>query len=197
MTKEITNDFEHSAIMDIFQEVYDIMATYDDELSKTEKRVLAEAMVLMERKEPKRQILGQLMVRLEHFNRSENDGAIKGGLHPAVQALLVDLHLLDQIKMNAIVPGVESSRVFRWRDAIEGSKMTADEIFVGGGFLKLNSEEKEKTMDDAFMKSKSELVKKNLGKPWEQGCTTVIWIFIAVIVGILLLGYALSKVVNG
>ena len=62
------------------------------------KNVLADALVLNERKEPVLQILGQLYMRLEFWNRPADDEILKGGMKAPVKALYEELKV-DKISL--------------------------------------------------------------------------------------------------
>ncbi|MDN6034269.1 MAG: hypothetical protein L0I70_07385, partial [Lactococcus lactis] len=72
-----------------FLQIYEILREDEQnkKLSIKEKNVLADALVLNERKEPVLQILGQLYMRLEFWNRPADDEILKGGMKAPVRTL--------------------------------------------------------------------------------------------------------------
>lgn len=174
-------------------EIYEILREdlQKKELSKKEKNVLADAIVLDERNEPILQILGQLYMRLEFWDRPANDVIIKGGMKTPVRKLYEELGKDKNITASQkFIPGVNGYRNITWSDALYGNRMTEDEGFIGGGYAIFDPSEKYKSMEERIAVPEDDVVKNaksSFGKMAQMGCL----IFVLVIAAIVLVGLAL------
>ena len=151
-------------------------------------------MVLNERKEPVLQILGQLYMRLEFWNRPADDEILKGGMKAPVrtlyEALKADKNITSSQKF---IPGVEVYRPITWNDALYGNKMTEDDGFIGGDYVTFDSDEKYKSMEERIAVPDNEIVrnaKSSFAKLFQVGCLG----FALLILLLVLLGFALKMV---
>ncbi|KLK97163.1 hypothetical protein VN91_0624 [Lactococcus lactis subsp. lactis] len=145
-----------------FLQIYEILREDEQnkKLSIKEKNVLADALVLNERKEPVLQILGQLYMRLEFWNRPANDEILKGGMKAPVRTLYEELKADKNITSSQkFIPGVEAYRPITWNDALYGNKMTEDDGFIGGGYVTFDSNEKYKSMEERIAVPDNEIVR--------------------------------------
>lgn len=184
-------DYHH-----FFLQIHEILREDEQnkKLSKQEKTVLADALILNERKEPVLQILGQLYMRLEFWNRPADDEILKGGMKAPVrtlyEALKADKNITSSQKF---IPGVEAYRPITWNDALYGNKMTEDDGFIGGGYVTFDSNEKYKSMEERIAVSDNEIVrnaKSSFAKLFQVGCLG----FALLILLLVLLGFALKMV---
>ncbi|QSE76359.1 hypothetical protein JW886_07820 [Lactococcus taiwanensis] len=184
-------DYHH-----FFLQIYEILREDEQnkKLSKQEKAVLADALILNERKEPVLKILGQLYMRLEFWNRPADDEILKGGMKAPVrtlyEALKADKNITSSQKF---IPGVEAYRPITWNDALYGNKMTEDDGFIGGGYVTFDSNEKYKSMEERIAVSDNEIVrnaKSSFAKLFQVGCL----VFALLILLLVLLGFALKMV---
>ena len=179
-----------------FLQIYEILREDEQnkELSIKEKNVLADALVLNERKEPVLQILGQLYMRLEFWNRPADDEILKGGMKAPVRTLYEELKADKNITSSQkFIPGVEAYRPITWNDALYGNKMTEDDGFIGGGYVTFDSNEKYKSMEERIAVSDNEIVrnaKSSFAKLLQVGCLG----FALLILLLVLLGFALKMV---
>ena len=179
-----------------FLQIYEILREDEQnkELSIKEKNVLADALVLNERKEPVLQILGQLYMRLEVWNRPADDEILKGGMKAPVRTLYEELKADKNITSSQkFIPGVEAYRPITWNDALYGNKMTEDDGFIGGGYVTFDSNEKYKSMEERIAVSDNEIVrnaKSSFAKLFQVGCLG----FALLILLLVLLGFALKMV---
>lgn len=193
MTEMMTN--ENHAIF--LLEIYDILKEYDKQLSKQERAVLADALVLNERKEPVLQVLGQLYMRLRHFDRPDDDEIIEGGMHPAVQALYEKLGQDEHIRASMVlIPGVTGYRAITWDDARFGNKMTEDEGFIGGGYVIFDPSEKDKTMEERTAIPKSDVVENARQSTFSQVAGFWFKIFLFLIFTLLVLGWIFTNLMK-
>ena len=178
-----------------FLKIYDILREDEQNkaLSKKEKNVLADALVLNERKEPVLEILGQLYMRLEFWDRPSDDEIIKGGMKAPVRSLYEELKADKKITSSQkFIVGVESYRSVTWDDALHGNHMTEDEGFVGGGYVTFDSSEKNKTLEERVAMPNNDIVKSaesGFGKIARVGCL----ILALLILVLILLGIALQR----
>lgn len=179
-----------------FLQIYEILREDEQnkKLSIKEKNVLADALVLNERKEPVLQILGQLYMRLEFWNRPADDEILKGGMKAPVrtlyEALKADKNITSSQKF---IPGVEAYRPITWNDALYGNKMREDDGFIGGGYVTFDSDEKYKSMEERIAVPDNEIVrnaKSSFAKLFQVGCLS----FALLILLLVLLGLALKMV---
>ncbi|MCT1186148.1 hypothetical protein EFL96_07180 [Lactococcus lactis] len=179
-----------------FLQIYEILREDEQnkELSIKEKNVLADALVLNERKEPVLQILGQLYMRLEFWNRPADDEILKGGMKAPVRTLYEELKADKNITSSQkFIPGVEAYRLITWNDALYGNKMTEDDGFIGGGYVTFDSNEKYKSMEERIAVPDNEIVrnaKSSFAKLFQVGCLG----FALLILLLVLLGFALKMV---
>ena len=179
-----------------FLQIYEILREDEQnkELSIKEKNVLADALVLNERKEPVLQILGQLYMRLEFWNRPADDEILKGGMKAPVRTLYEELKADKNITSSQkFIPGVEAYRPITWNDALYGNKMTEDDGFIGGGYVTFDSNEKYKSMEERIAVSDNEIVrnaKSSFAKLFQGGCLG----FALLILLLVLLVFALKMV---
>ena len=179
-----------------FLQIYEILREDEQnkELSIKEKNVLADALVLNERKEPVLQILGQLYMRLEFWNRPADDEILKGGMKAPVRTLYEELKADKNITSSQkFIPGVEAYRPITWNDALYGNKMTEDDGFIGGGYVTFDSNEKYKSMEGRIAVPDNEIVrnaKSSFAKLFQVGCLS----FALLILLLVLLGFALKMV---
>lgn len=184
-------DYHH-----FFLQIYEILCEDEQnkKLSKQEKAILADALILNERKEPVLKILGQLYMRLEFWNRPADDEILKGGMKAPVrtlyEALKADKNITSSQKF---IPGVEAYRPITWNDALYGNKMTEDDGFIGGGYVTFDSNEKYKSMEERIAVPDNEIVrnaKSTFAKLFQVGCLS----FALLILLLVLLGLALKMV---
>lgn len=179
-----------------FLQIYEILREDEQnkKLSIKEKNVLADALVLNERKEPVLQILGQLYMRLEFWNRPADDEILKGGMKAPVRTLYEELKADKNITSSQkFIPGVEAYRPITWNDALYGNKMTKDDGFIGGGYVTFDSNEKYKSMEERIAVPDNEIVrnaKSSFAKLFQVGCLG----FALLILLLVLLGFALKMV---
>ena len=179
-----------------FLQIYEILREDEQnkKLSIKEKNVLADALVLNERKEPVLQILGQLYMRLEFWNRPADDEILKGGMKAPVRTLYEELKADKNITSSQkFIPGVEAYRPITWNDALYGKKMTEDDGFIGGGYVTFDSNEKYKSMEERIAVPDNEIVrnaKSSFAKLFQVGCLG----FALLILLLVLLGFALKMV---
>lgn len=179
-----------------FLQIYEILREDEQnkKLSIKEKNVLADALVLNERKEPVLQILGQLYMRLEFWNRPADDEILKGGMKDPVRTLYEELKADKNITSSQkFIPGVEAYRPITWNDALYGNKMTEDDGFIGGGYVTFDSNEKYKSMEERIAVPDNEIVrnaKSSFAKLFQVGCLG----FALLILLLVLLGFALKMV---
>lgn len=179
-----------------FLQIYEILREDEQnkKLSIKEKNVLADALVLNERKEPVLQILGQLYMRLEFWNRPADDEILKGGMKAPVRTLYEELKADKNITSSQkFIPGVEAYRPITWNDAFYGNKMTEDDGFIGGGYVTFDSNEKYKSMEERIAVPDNEIVrnaKSSFAKLFQVGCLG----FALLILLLVLLGFALKMV---
>ena len=179
-----------------FLQIYEILREDEQnkKLSIKEKNVLADALVLNERKEPVLQILGQLYMRLEFWNRPADDEILKGGMKAPVRTLYEELKADKNITSSQkFIPGVEAYRPITWNDALYGNKMTEDDDFIGGGYVTFDSNEKYKSMEERIAVPDNEIVrnaKSSFAKLFQVGCLG----FALLILLLVLLGFALKMV---
>ena len=179
-----------------FLQIYEILREDEQnkKLSIKEKNVLADALVLNERKEPVLQILGQLYMRLEFWNRPADDEILKGGMKAPVRTLYEELKADKNITSSQkFIPGVEAYRTITWNDALYGNKMTEDDGFIGGGYVTFDSNEKYKSMEERIAVPDNEIVrnaKSSFAKLFQVGCLS----FALLILLLVLLGFALKMV---
>ncbi|WNN68931.1 hypothetical protein [Lactococcus lactis] len=179
-----------------FLQIYEILREDEQnkKLSIKEKNVLADALVLNERKEPVLQILGQLYMRLEFWNRPADDEILKGGMKAPVRTLYEELKADKNITSSQkFIPGVEAYRPITWNDALYGNKMTEDDGFIGGGYVTFDSNEKYKSMEERIAVPDNEIVrnaKSSFAKLFQVGCLG----FALLILLLVLLGSALKMV---
>ena len=179
-----------------FLQIYEILREDEQnkKLSIKEKNVLADALVLNERKEPVLQILGQLYMRLEFWNRPADDEILKGGMKAPVRTLYEELKADKNITSSQkFIPGVEAYRPITWNDALYGNKMTEDDGFIGGGYVTFDSNEKYKSMEERIAVPDNEIVrnaKSSFAKLFQVGCLG----FALLILLLVLLGFALKRV---
>lgn len=179
-----------------FLQIYEILREDEQnkKLSIKEKNVLADALVLNERKEPVLQILGQLYMRLEFWNRPTDDEILKGGMKAPVRTLYEELKADKNITSSQkFIPGVEAYRPITWNDALYGNKMTEDDGFIGGGYVTFDSNEKYKSMEERIAVPDNEIVrnaKSSFAKLFQVGCLG----FALLILLLVLLGFALKMV---
>ena len=179
-----------------FLQIYEILREDEQnkKLSIKEKNVLADALVLNERKEPVLQILGQLYMRLEFWNRPADDEILKGGMKDPVRTLYEELKVDKNITSSQkFIPGVEAYRPITWNDALYGNKMTEDDGFIGGGYVTFDSNEKYKSMEERIAVPDNEIVrnaKSSFAKLFQVGCLG----FALLILLLVLLGFALKMV---
>ncbi|KSU03336.1 hypothetical protein EFN80_01945 [Lactococcus lactis] len=179
-----------------FLQIYEILREDEQnkKLSIKEKNVLADALVLNERKEPVLQILGQLYMRLEFWNRPADDEILKGGMKAPVRTLYEELKADKNITSSQkFIPGVEAYRPITWNDALYGNKMTEDDSFIGGGYVTFDSNEKYKSMEERIAVPDNEIVrnaKSSFAKLFQVGCLG----FALLILLLVLLGFALKMV---
>ncbi|AWN66234.1 hypothetical protein LL14B4_08685 [Lactococcus lactis subsp. lactis] len=179
-----------------FLQIYEILREDEQnkKLSIKEKNVLADALVLNERKEPVLQILGQLYMRLEFWNRPAEDEILKGGMKAPVRTLYEELKADKNITSSQkFIPGVEAYRPITWNDALYGNKMTEDDGFIGGGYVTFDSNEKYKSMEERIAVPDNEIVrnaKSSFAKLFQVGCLG----FALLILLLVLLGFALKMV---
>lgn len=179
-----------------FLQIYEILREDEQnkKLSIKEKNVLADALVLNERKEPVLQILGQLYMRLEFWNRPADDEILKGGMKAPVRTLYEELKADKNITSSQkFIPGVEAYRPITWNDALYGNKMTEDNGFIGGGYVTFDSNEKYKSMEERIAVPDNEIVrnaKSSFAKLFQVGCLG----FALLILLLVLLGFALKMV---
>lgn len=184
-------DYHH-----FFLQIYEILREDEQnkKLSKQEKAVLADALILNERKEPVLQILGQLYMRLEFWNRPAGDEILKGGMKAPVRTLYEELKADKNITSSQkFIPGVEAYRPITWNDALYGNKMTEDDGFIGGGYVTFDSDEKYKSMEERIAVLDNEIVrnaKSSFAKLFQVGCLG----FALLILLLVLLGLALKMV---
>ena len=177
-----------------FLQIYEILREDEQnkKLSIKEKNVLADALVLNERKEPVLQILGQLYMRLEFWNRPADDEILKGGMKAPVRTLYEELKADKNITSSQkFIPGVEAYRPITWNDALYGNKMTEDDGFIGGGYVTFDSNEKYKSMEERIAVPDNEIVrnaKSSFAKLFQVGCLG----FALLILLLVLLGFALK-----
>lgn len=175
-----------------FLQIYEILREDEQnkKLSIKEKNVLADALVLNERKEPVLQILGQLYMRLEFWNRPADDEILKGGMKAPVRTLYEELKADKNITSSQkFIPGVEAYRPITWNDALYGNKMTEDDGFIGGGYVTFDSNEKYKSMEERIAVPDNEIVrnaKSSFAKLFQVGCLG----FALLILLLVLLGFA-------
>lgn len=179
-----------------FLQIYEILREDEQnkKLSIKEKNVLADALVLNERKEPVLQILGQLYMRLEFWNRPADDKILKDGMKAPVRTLYEELKADKNITSSQkFIPGVEAYRPITWNDALYGNKMTEDDGFIGGGYVTFDSNEKYKSMEERIAVPDNEIVrnaKSSFAKLFQVGCLG----FALLILLLVLLGFALKMV---
>ncbi|MCT0054987.1 hypothetical protein EFK39_00470 [Lactococcus lactis subsp. lactis] len=179
-----------------FLQIYEILREDEQnkKLSIKEKNVLADALVLNERKEPVLQILGQLYMRLEFWNQPADDEILKGGMKAPVRTLYEELKADKNITSSQkFIPGVEAYRPITWNDALYGNKMTEDDGFIGGGYVTFDSNEKYKSMEERIAVPDNEIVrnaKSSFAKLFQVGCLG----FALLILLLVLLGFALKMV---
>ncbi|MCT0078192.1 hypothetical protein [Lactococcus lactis] len=179
-----------------FLQIYEILREDEQnkKLSIKEKNVLADALVLNERKEPVLQILGQLYMRLEFWNRPADDEILKDGMKAPVRTLYEELKADKNITSSQkFIPGVEAYRPITWNDALYGNKMTEDDGFIGGGYVTFDSNEKYKSMEERIAVPDNEIVrnaKSSFAKLFQVGCLG----FALLILLLVLLGFALKMV---
>ncbi|MDG4980131.1 hypothetical protein OGZ39_00455 [Lactococcus lactis] len=179
-----------------FLQIYEILREDEQnkKLSIKEKNVLTDALVLNERKEPVLQILGQLYMRLEFWNRPADDEILKGGMKAPVRTLYEELKVDKNITSSQkFIPGVEAYRPITWNDALYGNKMTEDDGFIGGGYVTFDSNEKYKSMEERIAVPDNEIVrnaKSSFAKLFQVGCLG----FALLILLLVLLGFALKMV---
>lgn len=179
-----------------FLQIYEILREDEQnkKLSIKEKNVLADALVLNERKEPVLQILGQLYMRLEFWNRPADDEILKGGMKAPVRTLYEELKADKNITSSQkFIPGVEAYRPITWNDALYGNKMTEDDGFISGGYVTFDSNEKYKSMEERIAVPDNEIVrnaKSSFAKLFQVGCLG----FALLILLLVLLGFALKMV---
>ena len=179
-----------------FLQIYEILREDEQnkKLSIKEKNVLADALVLNERKEPVLQILGQLYMRLEFWNRPADDEILKGGMKAPVRTLYEELKADKNITSSQkFIPGVEAYRPITWNDALYGNKMTEDDGFIGGGYVTFDPNEKYKSMEERIAVPDNEIVrnaKSSFAKLFQVGCLG----FALLILLLVLLGFALKMV---
>jgi len=179
-----------------FLQIYEILREDEQnkKLSIKEKNVLADALVLNERKEPVLQILGQLYMRLEFWNRPADDEILKGGMKAPVRTLYEELKADKNITSSQkFIPGVEAYRPITWNDALYGNKMTEDDGFIGGGYVTFDSNEKYKSMEERIAVPDNEIVrnaKSSFAKLFQVGCLG----FALLTLLLVLLGFALKMV---
>ena len=179
-----------------FLQIYEILREDEQnkKLSIKEKNVLADALVLNERKEPVLQILGQLYMRLEFWNRPADDETLKGGMKVPVRTLYEELKADKNITSSQkFIPGVEAYRPITWNDALYGNKMTEDDGFIGGGYVTFDSNEKYKSMEERIAVPDNEIVrnaKSSFAKFFQVGFLG----FALLILLLVLLGLALKMV---
>lgn len=179
-----------------FLQIYEILREDEQnkKLSIKEKNVLADALVLNERKEPVLQILGQLYMRLEFWNRPADDEILKGGMKAPVRTLYEELKADKNVTSSQkFIPGVEAYRPTTWNDALYGNKMTEDDGFIGGGYVTFDSNEKYKSMEERIAVPDNEIVrnaKSSFAKLFQVGCLG----FALLILLLVLLGFALKMV---
>lgn len=179
-----------------FLQIYEILREDEQnkKLSIKEKNVLADALVLNERKEPVLQILGQLYMRLEFWNRPADDEILKGGMKAPIRTLYEELKADKNITSSQkFIPGVEAYRPITWNDALYGNKMTEDDGFIGGGYVTFDSNEKYKSMEERIAVPDNEIVrnaKSSFAKLFQVGCLG----FALLILLLVLLGFALKMV---
>ena len=184
-------DYHH-----FFLQIYEILREDEQnkKLSKQEKAVLADALILNERKEPVLKILGQLYMRLEFWNRPADDEILKGGMKASVRTLYEALKADENITSSQkFIPGVEVYRPITWNDALYGNKMTEDDGFIGGGYVTFDSDEKYKSMEERIAVPDNEIVrnaKSSFAKLFQVGCLG----FALLILLLVLLGLALKMV---
>ncbi|MCT0050698.1 hypothetical protein [Lactococcus lactis] len=179
-----------------FLQIYEILREDEQnkKLSIKEKNVLADAFVLNERKEPVLQILGQLYMRLEFWNRPADDEILKGSMKAPVRTLYEELKADKNITSSQkFIPGVEAYRPITWNDALYGNKMMEDDGFIGGGYVTFDSNEKYKSMEERIVVPDNEIVrnaKSSFAKLFQVGCLG----FALLILLLVLLGFALKMV---
>ena len=179
-----------------FLQIYEILREDEQnkKLSIKEKNVLADALVLNERKEPVLQILGQLYMRLEFWNRPADDEILKGGMKAPVRRLYEELKADKNITSSQkFIPGVEAYRPITWNDALYGNKMTEDDGFIGGGYVTFDSNEKYKSMEERIAVPDNEIVrnaKSSFAKLFQVCCLG----FALLTLILVLLGFALKMV---
>ena len=177
-----------------FLQIYEILREDEQnkELSSKEKNVLADALVLNERKEPVLQILGQLYMRLEFWNRPADDEILKGGMKAPVKALYEEFKVDKNITSSqTFIPGVESYRPITWNDALHGNQMTEDEGFIGGAYATFDPNEKYKSIEERVAVPDNEIVrnaKSSFAKLFKFGCIGfALLILVIVLVGLALI----------
>ena len=185
-------DYHH-----FFLQIYEILREDEQnkKLSKQEKAVLADALILNERKEPVLQILGQLYMRLEFWNRPADDEILKGGMKAPVrtlyEALKADKNITSSQKF---IPGFEAYRPITWNDALYGNKMTEDDGFIGGGYVTFDSDEKYKSMEERIALPNDEIIKNaepgfvKMAKVWALILALFILVMVLFVITLKILG---------
>ncbi|WP_288597103.1 hypothetical protein [uncultured Lactococcus sp.] len=185
-------DYHH-----FFLQIYEILREDEQnkKLSKQEKAVLADALILNERKEPVLQILGQLYMRLEFWNRPADDEILKGGMKAPVRTLYEELKADKNITSSQkFIPGVEAYRPITWNDALYGNKMTEDDGFIGGGYVTFDSDEKYKSMEERIALPNDEIIKNaepgfvKMAKVWALILALFILVMVLFVITLKILG---------
>ncbi|MGY3735889.1 hypothetical protein ACWOAN_03835 [Lactococcus taiwanensis] len=185
-------DYHH-----FFLQIYEILREDEQnkKLSKQEKAVLADALILNERKEPVLKILGQLYMRLEFWNRPADDEILKGGMKAPVRTLYEELKADKNITSSQkFIPGVEAYRPITWNDALYGNKMTEDDGFIGGGYVTFDSDEKYKSMEERIALPNDEIIKNaepgfvKMAKVWALILALFILVMVLFVITLKILG---------
>ena len=185
-------DYHH-----FFLQIYEILREDEQnkKLSKQEKAVLADALILNERKEPVLKILGQLYMRLEFWNRPADDEILKGGMKAPVitlyEALKADKNITSSQKF---IPGFEAYRPITWNDALYGNKMTEDDGFIGSGYVRFDPSEKYKSIEERIALPNDEIIKNaepgfvKMAKVWALILALFILVMVLFVITLKILG---------
>lgn len=175
-----------------YQQIEHLLKT--EKLNKQEKKILADALVLMKRQEPVNQIAGQLYQRL-NWQKSLGERGEEPKMNAKVAELLEKVKPYE--KFARVVPGVEGARS-TWGMMWQGESLGEDEgVFPAfpGVAYKFDPSEKEKSLATATAKVGDEEIMADAGT---LGHSAKFWagIFLAVLVGLIALAIVLNWIMG-
>ena len=137
-----------------YQQITLLLKTKHDELSEQERKVLADALLLIKREEPIVEILAELYQRLGYIKDASKSG-IEPALIPELEQLYQSLAKYNDPNKMILAPGLEGVRVL-WPWVTNDYQLKKDEqaLFTGfvGTALDFDPSEYTKSISTAFAK---------------------------------------------